>query len=201
MSAVSEFSAWAFGVAAVLVARYLFGLSWVTSAFLFFPFFGLINQIMANSGRRIVRALVVILLYPVVCFFAGHVTASVAAFLQGNGMQVTPTGLSILGIIVVVGLFMSLSIVAAFLSNCVDDFSIPDRIHAILVKALSMASISLVMLFVVWFLMRLNNEFLEIPSALKLLLAIVLGGVFILAVRSLLLGAPSRSKSRRARPH
>ena len=181
-------------MAAVFVARYLFGLSWVTSAFLFFPFFGLINQIMANSGRRIVRALIVLLLYPVVCFFAGHMTAPVAAFLQGHGVQVTQTGFSILGVIVVLGLFAVLSIAASFLSKCVDDFSIPDRFHAILVKALSIASISLVMSFAVRLLIRLNDEFLEIPSALKLLLAVVLGGVFILAVRRLLFGAPTRAK-------
>jgi transitional endoplasmic reticulum ATPase len=193
MNTVSEFTSWTFGIAAVLVARYLFGMSWVTSVFLFLPFFSLINNVMANDGRKMAKALILILLYPVACFFVGDITASVVTFLQNNGMKVSEMGFPILKAIVVSGFFVILSIVASILSSCVGDFSIPDLAHAILIKVLSIASTSLIMLLLVEFLLKINNEFREIPSVLKFLVAIVIGGVFIMVVRRLLSGSRVRA--------
>ena len=189
MSTVNEFASCTFGAVAVLVARYLFGMSWLTSVFLFLPFFSLVNHISANDGRGAVKSLIIILLYPVACFFVGDIAQSAVAFMQNHGMKVSEMGFVVLNAVVVSASFTLLSILASFLSYCTGDFSLPDKVHAVLVKALSTASILLVFLLLVAFLRKINNEFKAIPPVLKLLVAIALGGVFILVLRRMFIGA------------
>ena len=188
MNPATEISTWTFGAVAVLVARYIFGMSWVTSAFLFLPFFDLIKSIMSNSGCRIIRTLIIIFLYPVACLVVGDVSSSVAALLHKNGMQIPNEGFFVLNAVVVGGFFAVISIIASLLSNCAGDFSIPARVHLILVKFLSLASMSVFMIFLVRLLAKVDNEFRTIPVALKLILAVVLGGVFVFIAWRLLSG-------------
>lgn len=180
-----------FGLAAVLCARFVFGLDWIPSAFIFLPTRGLLAALAANDGVSLVKHITILLLFPLVMQLSSTLSANLISFITAKGRKVDDAALLVAGTCTT-ALVLALAYAASHMvSSLFGRFSLPKGVHYYAVLAVEASSRVLFFVFAILVVRFCNARFFTIPPPLKVALAVLIGtGVAVSLVR-LFRGGPS----------
>ena len=174
MGDLHELTNFVSGCSAIMAGRFVFGLDWVCSIFLYFPASGLSRRILANDGKGIVKFASTIALYPFVTIATPFVLRLCLDKMVHTGNASNEVGTIVLTAIIVLVLLLGASVVAAFIANCFGGFSIPAKVHVVVARAM----LSFTTLFVMGVVLRLMQEvdarYIHIPHSLKVAFSVML---------------------------
>lgn len=164
----------ALSCSAIVAGRFVFGLDWVCSIFLFFPAGGLSRRILANDGKGMVKFAATLALYPFVTTITPFVLRLCLDKMVRTGNTSNEVGTIVLTAIVVLVLLLGVFAVATFISNCIGEFSVPAKVHAVVARTMLSLTTLLVMGVAIKLMQEVDARYIHIPHSLKMVFSIML---------------------------
>ena len=185
------FSSFVFGCTAIYVGRFLIGLDWVSAIFLYLPVSALSRRIFDNDGEGIVRYGLMLAFYPFVALFTPALTSSCVKDFVPQGNESNQVGMVALSAMIAIALLLLIFFAAMFLAKCVGKFSFKKGFHELIVRVQMSTACVLAAIGMIGLIQMLDAHVLNIPAPLKVLLSLILGGVFILTLTRVFTGKMS----------
>jgi len=175
------------GVAAVVFVRFVCGLDWIPSLFLYFPFHALARSIAENDGEGLVGNALLIVVYPILLMGVALVTNLAVDRALAAGISVDKIGLTFVSAAVTAVLFFAAQAIVFFIARSFGAFALPAAVHVLVFRVLSIFAYTLALAAVVGLVRHLDARFgsAGIPKMLKLVFAAAAGLVFVAAIRRL----------------
>lgn len=169
-------SAFIAGISAFLIAA-MFGNTFFYSVFLFFPVRKIFAGFFNNKSSQVFNGLFALLCYPILKSSAGLITA--ASFKMLENTEVNSEGKYFFAQVLFAAAFIILALISAIFGKLMPDFKIPESVHRPLMAVAFSVTLVIGLVSFYFALLYLDGKFIRLPGAVKVMLPLLLGALWL----------------------